>query len=234
MKRNFKKLIAIALSTAAMITVLSGCGSETTSDAPKKSDTSTKQPVTLTYAIWDKNQEPGMKAIADAFTQENPNIKVKVEVTPWNQYWTKLEAAATGGELPDVFWMHVNNFLKYQSNGLLMDITDRLKDSKDVDLNNFPEGLVDLYTADEKKYAIPKDYDTIALWYNKTLFDQANIPYPDDTWDWNKLLEVAQKLTDPSKGIYGFSAPQIDQEGYWNFIYQNGGYVISEDRKKSG
>ena len=47
---------------------------------------------TITYAIWDKNQEPGMRAIADAFEAKNPDIKVNIEVTNWDQYWTKLEA----------------------------------------------------------------------------------------------------------------------------------------------
>ena len=72
-----------------------------------------------------------MRAIADAFTAKNPNIKVKVEVTDWDNYWTKLEAGATGGALPDVFWMHSNNFVKYASSGMLMDITDKIKNSKD-------------------------------------------------------------------------------------------------------
>lgn len=54
----------------------------------------------------------------------------------------KLEAAATGGAMPDVLWMHVNNFLKYQGGGMLMDITDNLKTSQEVDLSNFPQGLV--------------------------------------------------------------------------------------------
>jgi multiple sugar transport system substrate-binding protein len=115
-----------------------------------------------------------------------------------------------------------------------MNITDKIKNSKDVDLNNFPKGLVELYTQDGKNYAVPKDYDTIGLWYNKTLFDQAKVAYPDNTWDWNKLVEAAQKLTDPSKGIYGFLAGYDDQQGFWNSIYQNGGYVISPDKKKSG
>ncbi|MBU3113302.1 ABC transporter substrate-binding protein [Clostridium lacusfryxellense] len=233
MSKSLKKFLAIATCTTLIVSALIGCGSSGTTSSTNAKNTK-KGPVTITYAIWDKNQEPGMKAIADAFHVKNPSITVKVEVTPWDQYWTKLEAAATGGALPDVFWMHINNFLKYQSNGMIMDITDKLKSSKDVDLNNFPKGLVELYKADGKNYGIPKDYDTIGLWYNKTMFDNAKIPYPDATWDWNKLVEVSKKLTDKSKGVYGFLAPYSDQEGFWNAIYQNKGYVTSPDKTKSG
>jgi multiple sugar transport system substrate-binding protein len=74
----------------------------------------------------------------------------------------------------------------------------------------------------------------IGLWYNKALFDAAGVAYPDASWDWTKLREVAKKLTDASKGIYGFAADGSDQTGFWNVIYQNGGYVISDDKKTSG
>ncbi|AUO83225.1 sugar ABC transporter substrate-binding protein [Streptococcus agalactiae] len=57
--------------------------------------------------------------------------------------------------------------------------------------------------------------------------------YPDETWDWNKLKEAAKKLTKPDGSQYGFLAPFHNQEGYYNFVYQNGGTIITKD-KKSG
>jgi len=230
MKMNFKKMIAIAACSVALMSTLAGCGS----GKQTNSATSSSDPVTLTYSIWDKNQKPGMEAIAKAFHEKNPNITVNVEVTPWDQYWTKLDAGASSGTLPDVFWMHSNSFLKYASNDMLMDVTDKLKNSKEVQLDKFPKDLVQLYTIKDKNYAIPKDYDTIALWYNKTMFDAKGISYPDATWDWNKLLEVAQKLNDPAKGIYGFLSPVDAQQNYYNLIGQNDGTILSADKKKSG
>jgi multiple sugar transport system substrate-binding protein len=223
-----KKFLAMALCLAMVATLLVGCKGSNSSSG------SSNQKVTLTYAIWDKNQQPGMKAMADQFTKENPNITIKVEVTSWDQYWTKLEAAANGGSLPDVFWMHSNNFIKYAKGGKLMDLTDKIASSTKVKNSNFPDGLVKLYTYNGKQYGIPKDYDTIGLWYNKTLFDAKGIKYPDDTWDWSKLKDVAKQLTDSSKGIYGFLSPVDTQEITEDLMYQNGGYPITDDRSKSG
>ncbi|MBU3218377.1 extracellular solute-binding protein [Clostridium estertheticum] len=228
MKKSLHKIIAVALTSMVMMSTLAGCGSAKTT-----SDTSGK-PVTLTYQIWDKNQQSGMQAIADSFHKLNPNITVKVEVTPWDQYWPKMEAGASSGTLPDVFWMHSNNFFEYANAGMLMDLTDTIKNSKDVKMSNFPKSLTDSYTLKGKVYAMPKDYDTIALWYNKTMFDKKGIAYPDGTWDWNKYLEVAKKLTDPSKGVYGCVAPSDDGQGYYDLVYQNNGYILSPDKKKSG
>ncbi|WP_010233189.1 ABC transporter substrate-binding protein [Clostridium arbusti] len=225
MRKKFKKIAAIALGLVITMSVFAGCGGSSSSSGGN---------VTLTYSIWDKNQQAGMQAIADAFHKKNPNITVKVEVTPWDQYWTKLDAGASSGTMPDVFWMHSNQYLKYANGNMLMDITDKIKSSKEASMSNFPEGLVDTYTVKGKYYAMPKDYGTIGLWYNKAMFDAKGIAYPDDTWDWNKLLEVAQKLTDSSKGVYGFVAPADDEQGYYNFVYQNQGYILSPDKTKSG
>jgi multiple sugar transport system substrate-binding protein len=228
MKKSIKKLISVILATAAIGTMLTGCGGSNSSTGSSKGD------VTLTYGIWDKNQEPGMRKMADAFEAKNPGIKVNVEVTPWDQYWTKLEAAATGGSLPDIFWMHSSQAGRYSSNSVLMDLTDKIKASKTMSLDKFPKDLVKVYENDGKNYAIPKDFDTIGLWYNKKLFDEAGVAYPNENWTWDDLLAASKKITNPQKGIYGFGAPMDLQQGFDNFIFQNGGKVLSDDKTKSG
>ena len=44
------------------------------------------------------------------------------------------------------------------------------------------QGVADFTTADGGQYGIPRDLNTIVLFYNKTMFDAAGLPYPDDTW----------------------------------------------------
>lgn len=219
-----KKLLSMILCGAVAATMITGCGKST------KDASSSDNPVTITYACWDSNQANLIKTMADEFEKENPNIKIDIQVNGWNDYWTALEAAGTGGSLPDTFWMHSNNIYYYGSNDQLLDLTDYIKSSDKVDLQNYPQGLDDIYNIDGKQYAIPKDYDTIALWYNKTLFDEANIAYPDDTWTWSDLKEAAKKLTKEDGSQYGFCAGLHNQEGYYNFVYQNGGEIITKDR----
>lgn len=175
----------------------------------------------ITFSFWDKNQEPGMKAIADAYMEKNPNVKVEVQVTPWNEYWTKLEAAAMGGAMPDVFWMHSNQFFKYADAGILMDLSPL-----NLDYSPYPSGITALYNYNGQQLAVPKDYDTIALVYNKEIFDKAGVAYPDDTWNWDKLVEVAKQLHDPDNNVYGFGASQTTQGGFYNTVYQNGGFIF--------
>ena len=189
------------------------------------------EPVTITYAVWDSNQAALLQTVADEFHQANPNITIQIQVNAWSDYWTALEAAATGGSLPDTFWMHSNNIYYYGSNDQLLDLTDYIAKSDLVDLKNYPQGLDDIYKINGKQYAIPKDYDTIALWYNKTLFDAAGLSYPDDTWTWDTLRSAAKTLTKADGSQYGFCAGLHNQEGYYNFVYQNGGEILNADGK---
>ncbi|MFG1927227.1 ABC transporter substrate-binding protein [Cryptosporangium sp. NPDC048952] len=183
---------------------------------------------TISYAVWDKNQVPAMQQLAADFTKAHPNITVNVQLSPWETYWTKMKAAATGGAAPDVFWMNGPNFQLYATNGVLRPL-------EDVDAGNYPKSLVDLYTVDGKTYGLPKDFDTVGLWYNKELFDAARVKYPDDTWTWDTFKAAAAKLTNKAKGQYAIGSTLTSAQEYqYNTIYQAGGTVLSDDGKKSG
>lgn len=190
--------------------------------------------VTLSVSIWDSNQEPGIKEILADFTEQT-GIKTEISVVKWDEYWTMLEAGAQGGSLPDVFWMHSNESERYMSNDMLLDLTDKIKESDKIDPANYPDDIWGLYTYDDKYYAVPKDVDTIALWYNKTLFDEAGLDYPTADWTWDDVTEAAKKLTKDDGSQYGLGMRNDNnQAGYYNLIYDNGGSVISDDKTKSG
>ncbi|GAA4039641.1 ABC transporter substrate-binding protein [Nonomuraea soli] len=224
-----RKWTRVGAGVFGAIVALSACSSGTGSGAGTQAPKEASGPVTLSYAVWDANQKPVMEELAAEFSKANPTVKVQVQLTPWADYWTKLKAAATGGAAPDVFWMNGPNFQLYASNGVIRPIEEQ------VDASVYPKPLVDLYTYQGKLYGLPKDMDTIGVWYNKTLFDAAGVPYPKDGWTWTDFQQAAAKLTDAGKGVYG-TAAQLGsfQEYQYNTITQAGGYVISPDGRKSG
>lgn len=221
-RTSHRALGALAAATAAVVS-LTACSSSTAGGESAGGD------VTLSYAIWDENQKPAMEEIAAAFEKENPNVTIDIQVTPYKEYFTKLQTAATGGSAADVFWMNGPNFQLYASNGQLAPLDDA-----GVDAADYPEGLIDLYTFDGTLYGAPKDFDTVALWYNKALFDAAGVAYPAAGWTWDDFTAAAAALTDPATGQYGVAASQYGQENYYNSIAQAGGEVISADGTESG
>lgn len=212
---------AVALAATAAL-ALSAC-------SDSGSDAGDGEAVTLEYGVWDQKQEAAMKEIAAAFTEEHPEVTVKLVTTPYKEYFTKLQTSVSGGSAPDVFWMNGPNFQLYASNGVLAPLDDQ-----GIDPADYPQGLVDLYTYDGALYGAPKDFDTVGLWYNTELFDAAGVAYPEAGWTWDDLKATAAKLTDPATGQFGIAASQFGQENYYNSIAQAGGEVISADGTESG
>lgn len=213
---RFRRPLAGLLGLAALA---AGCGS---SGEPASSGK-----VAISYAIWDKNDQVSAEKIIGEFQKANPNVTVKLEITPWDQYWTKLQTAASGGAAPDVFWMNSLNVRMYAKGGVIAPV----EDSKAADL---PPAVVDGYRYDGKLYALPHNVSIPALWYDKKIFDAAGVKYPTADWTWDDVKATAKKLTDPAKKQFGILAPLRDQTGFYNTMIQAGGQVISADGKKSG
>lgn len=217
------KKIVTSLLGIGILLGFSGCGSEK-EKAPEKK--------VLKVALWDANQKPVIENIIKGFEKENPNVEVVVEITPFSQYWTKLETAATGGQLQDIFWINAPNFKKYANANMILPIQD-LVDNKSINTDQLPEGMVKMYSYNGKLLASPKDIDTTALWYNKEIFKNLNIPEPTNNWTWKDMVETSKIIKEKS-GIYGLALSYEGQEDYYEIVSQFGGRIISQDKKTSG
>ncbi|MBE6001764.1 MAG: extracellular solute-binding protein, partial [Sarcina sp.] len=228
-----KKLMALAMA-GMMALSLAACGGGSSSASPSGNGNSGAAPSnSLTINIWDSNQQAGLQEIVDEWSAES-GISAKIEVVDWDNYWTLLEAGASGGTMPDVFWMHSNTAQMYMENDLLLDLDDYIANDESMDMSKFYQGIVQLYTrSDGKVFALPKDHDTICLLYNKAIFDQYGVDYPTADWTWEDMYEAAKKITEASKGdVYGMAMnTSNNQDGWYNLIYDYGAEVITEDHK---
>ncbi len=84
---------------------------------------------------------------------------------------------------------------------------------------------------------IPALIDNLAIVYNKTLFDEAGIDYPNADWTWDDFRAAAKALTDPSKKQFGFSYPMdASEDSVWHYdplLWQNGGSILNEDNTQA-
>jgi multiple sugar transport system substrate-binding protein len=249
-ENSMKKQVSLLLA-AMMALSLTACGGGSTENT-NTGDTGTSESVTsetgdvssgteytakkLTVDIWDNNQLDGLRQIANEWSEKS-GVEVSINVISWDEYWTLLEAGATGGEMPDVFWMHINEAEKYMSNGKLLNLDSYIAADDSIELSNYYEGIVDIYSYDGSQYALPKDHDTIALLYNKAIFDKYGVAYPTDDWSWDDYVAAAQAITEAgaADGVYGTAMNTNDgQDGWYNLIYDFGGKLISDDNKTSG
>ncbi|HEU0245102.1 MAG TPA: sugar ABC transporter substrate-binding protein [Candidatus Limnocylindrales bacterium] len=245
-----------AFVAAALAVLLAACGGTTTSTAPgttvpasapasapsgepAASSGYTGPPATIEYAIWGDPQEiTSQTAVAQTFMDANPSITVNVSVSDWDAYWDKLQTGIAGGAAPDVFAMDGPLFPDYQSRDVLLDLKPFI-DRDGYDLTQLADQGVADFTTEGGQYGLPRDLNVIALYYNKAKFDEAGLAYPDDTWDWAKLVATAKQLTKDTDGNgtmdqWGFYTETTDMENYWlSTVWQNGGDVLAPDGKST-
>jgi multiple sugar transport system substrate-binding protein len=219
---------ALGLGIAVLAT---GCAGDSSPAGSGKYAAADKDlSASITYGVWDKNQVDAIQENIDSFNEEYPNIDVTVNVTPYSEYWTKLQTQASSKTLPDLFWMNGPNIGLYASNDQIEPITGAV-DAGDIDSANYPESLVDLYTIDDVQYGVPKDLDTIGIWANKALFEKAGVALPEGDWTWDEFQKTAADISAAlsAGGEYGAAGGMDGQTTYYNTIFQAGGTVIDGD-----
>ena len=164
----------------------------------------------ITYWLWDALQLPAYQAAAAAFEKANSDIKVKITQTAWGDYWTTLSTGFVSGTAPDVFTDHLARYPEYVANELLVDIGPLIKKDK-VPTDVYLGGLYDLWGKGGKQYGLPKDWDTIALIYNKAMLEKAGVDpkeLNDLTWnpkDGGTFGQLIAKLSIDEAGNNGLS-----------------------------
>ena len=211
-----KNRLAI-LTLAAIPLVLTGCS------APAGSDSA--DGTTLTYGLWDANQLPAYEQCAADFHEANPTITVDVEQLGWDDYWNKINTGFVSGENYDVFTGHLANFPEFMLNEQILPLDDYIK-ADGVDLSIYQAGLADLWKgSDDKQYGLPKDFDTVALFYNKQFTDAAGLTAEQLgalTWnpeDGGSYEAAIAHLTVDKNGVRGdepgFDKSNVETYGLW-------------------
>lgn len=167
------KFGAVLVGVAALSLTVTACGGGSPASGGGSGsggaiDTSTASG-TVNYWLWDASQLPAYQACADAFHTANPNVTIKVSQYAWDDYWSKITNGFVASDAPDVFTDHLSKYGEFASQDQLVALDDTLtKDNFNV--NQYQPGLADLWKGqDGKRYGLPKDFDTIGVFYNKKM-----------------------------------------------------------------
>jgi multiple sugar transport system substrate-binding protein len=182
---------------------------------------------TIVWSFWgDPGELPPNYEVIEAFEANHPDIKIEVQHAPWGSYFDRLQTQMAGGTAPDV--MFLNNIPSYASRGVLMPLDD-LIERDDFDTSTYLEGLLDVFSHDGQIYGFARDNDTNVLYYNKDLFDQAGVDYPNADWAWDDLRRAAKALTrTDARGRTIQFGLALEKNRYPQWIYQNGGRVVDD------
>jgi multiple sugar transport system substrate-binding protein len=182
--------------------------------------------VSYWHHFTSETEMTGLDHAIASFEKQYPNVKLTQENIPNADFMAKFTSAVQAGSRPDTTMVTTDRAPDMVAMGGLVDLTDRINgwDAK----KNFPESVWPGCTINGKMYGVPAFMFVNWMYYRVDWFEEAKITKPPETWD--EFREVAIKLTDPSKGRYGFGLRGGDGgEGYLIDVIQSFGSDFVDD-----
>jgi multiple sugar transport system substrate-binding protein len=172
-----------------------------------------------------------------AFEQQHPNIKVNLINQESKGYVEKVAVMYAAGTLPDVVWVNPGqDFPRFGSSGIFLDL-EPVARADNYNLRQFYPFLIEeAGRVGNKLYALAGAYHpgTAGLFYNTEMFDQAGLAHPDDSWTYERMTQIARRLTvdqdgDGSPERFGSAAIFSRTGAYLGVLQSYGGGFLAPD-----
>jgi multiple sugar transport system substrate-binding protein len=182
------------------------------------------------------NELNSHQMVIQSYEENHSDVLIQMEAIAGTDYYARLMTLAEAKRAPDVINVGDDYVRFFVDKGMYTPL-DEIKRNTAFDASDFLPGLLEPGQVNGRQYFLPMNYSTLALYYNKKLFDEAGVPYPTENWKWNDLLSAARKLTlDSNKdGIpeqWGIQMNANWENGFEFWVASAGGRLISEDGKK--
>jgi len=142
-----------------------------------------------------------------------------------------LVNSLSAGTGPDLFYVDIFWSRGLFSSGAVEPLDSYIAKSKVLKTTDITPSLLSAFTYNGKIYGIPKDFNTLALFYNCDMFDVAKVPYPSESDDWNTLTDKLRKVQAGLPEVYGIAlAPEYARMG--PFAYA-AGFSVFDAKGKS-
>lgn len=184
----------------------------------------------LTLAYWNGftgGDGPAMQELVKNFQQENEKITIENNTLDWAEFYPKLPAATQAGKGPDVGVMHIDQLATNAARKVIVPIDD-VAEALGLAETDFAPAVWQPGIYDGKRYGIPLDVHSLAMYYNKDHFEKAGISEPPT--DAASLDEACKKLQQA-----GFDQP-FWMPNLWpghlmflSLLWQFGGEPYGED-----
>ena len=236
---KMKKVISVGVAAATLATtVLAGCGN---SDSGVAEDGRKNLSV---FIFANDHESEVYKDMIAKFEEDHKDTiaNVDIQITTQEEYSKTLTGMMTAGDLPDVFYVGPESVEQFVENGYIANLQPIL-DEKGISTDGLvAQEALDSYRYDGEKagagdlYALPKDASVFAYAYNKDMFDEAGIPYPDpeNPYTYEEFVDVCKQFTKDTDGD-----GEIDQWGcgmanafmLQPFVWSNGATYLTDDYK---
>lgn len=180
-----KLLIWVVVLSISIVTAFSFAGYKEVAAAPEK--------VTLRYMTWeDAEWQRFTEEFIEKYMEQNPNVIIQYEPTAGTEYEMKLKTSLAAGNAPDVVW--IDGLGQWPLEKLFEPIDDYIE-KFNFNIAGQNKELLSTATFNDKLYGLFGWTGILVMFYNKNLFDEAGLQYPQEGWTWDDCKDMARKLT---------------------------------------
>jgi len=224
---------SLVLAAMMLLTLLAGCSDNKPAASPAATTTATTTPTAaddmsgpVTITLWAfpggslEGQQPGEwieKDLIKAWNEKYPDVKVKVELVPFDGIQEKVATAITSGKTPDVFLDNPERVLGYANMGVIAPLNDVIPEDKLTKIQANPD-IMSKVAVNGDIVSMPWTTGVTLMMVNKTLWKNANaehlLPQNEErTWTPEQFLEALRAVKDEKKGIYGITLFALNEQG---------------------
>jgi ABC-type glycerol-3-phosphate transport system substrate-binding protein len=212
-----KRVLAALASAATAGLLLGACGNG-------GGDSGSSGPVSLTvWTGFTGGDRPGYEQIVKDFNAAHPDIKVTMTVQPWDTIQQKLPSAWLTGQGPDIAApsSDPNAIAQYVKTNSVLALTATGAGDDKINSDQFAPALVKEFTYNGKLYAVPANYATLSLYYNKKLISKA----PTTVAEFQQAAATAT-----TGGKYGLVLADNNTIQMWPVLqWLSGGDIVGAD-----
>ncbi|MFC7404236.1 ABC transporter substrate-binding protein [Georgenia alba] len=182
--------------------------------------------VTLRWAWWGSDVRHEMNnRLIEMYEAENPNVNIEPDFTDWDSYWDRLATATAGGDTPDIMQQEERYLREYGSRGVLADLSQY-----DIDTSALDDSILASGEFDGGLYGLANGVNVYSLLANPRVFEDAGVPFPDDTtWTWDDFKEAMTAVGASGEDVYGLVDHNANEAGFHVYARQHGQALYTED-----
>ncbi len=175
------------------------------------------------------------REIIARFEAENPDIQVQLEPVVGGDYYEHLFGLIAAGDPPDILQIGDDAVPAFVDRAALIPLDAFIADpAYPLDLAIYLPGVTEPGHWAGSQYLLPKDFTPLAVYYNRRLFDQFGVAYPQEGWTWEEFLSTAKALTRDTDGdgdtdVWGVQLTGDWTTGYEYWVAAAGGRLVSPD-----
>ena len=181
--------------------------------------------VDFTVAEYSSKTGPYFQQVASAFEAQNSDIKINIEVVPWDTLLQRLTTDVAGGAAPDISIIGTRWLLDFASQGIAEPMDSYLTPE-------FKSTFIDTFMApsviDGQIMGLPVAASARAMMVNMDLYDKAGVAPPTN---WDEFYTASQKIAAlPDTFGFGLQGKEIETDAYFYYaLWTHGGSILNAD-----